>query len=199
MRGYAEWMSKLVEALTRLPGIGKRSAERIVFYLLKTSREEVSQLAQLLTAVKANVTFCKTCHNFADREQCHICLDEGRDRGLICVVEDPKDVIAIEKSGSFAGVYHVLLGFLSALEGIGPDEIQIADLVKRIQSSRVREVVLATNPNTEGETTALYLAKILKPFGVKVTRIARGIPVGSHIEYTDQATLARSLEGRLPL
>lgn len=199
MRGYAEWMSKLVEALTRLPGIGKRSAERMVFYLLKTSREEVSQLAQILTAVKANVTFCRICHNFADKELCHICLDEGRDRGLICVVEDPKDVIAIEKSGSFAGVYHVLLGFLSALEGIGPDEIQIADLLRRVKESRVREVILATNPNTEGETTALYLGKILKPLGIKVTRIARGIPVGSHIEYTDQATLARSLEGRLPL
>lgn len=192
-------MSKLVDALTKLPGIGKRSAERMVFYLLRTSREEVINLSQLLTAVKTNVAFCRTCHNFADHEICHICSDENRDRGLICVVEDPKDVIAIEKTGSFAGVYHVLLGTLSALDGIGPDEIQIADLLKRVRESKVREVILATNPNTEGETTALYLGKVLKPMGVKTTRIARGIPVGSHIEYTDQATLSRSLDGRLPV
>lgn len=199
MRGYAEWMSKLVEALSKLPGIGRRSAERIVFYLLRTSREEVSTLAQLLQAVKANVSFCRICHNFSDGEICHLCSDAGRDPGLICVVEDPKDVIAVEKTGAYAGLYHVLLGSLSALEGIGPDEIQIADLLKRIKDSRVREIILATNPNTEGETTALYLAKVLKPFGIKTTRIARGIPVGSHLEYTDQATLSRALEGRLPV
>ena len=199
MRGYAEWMSKLVEALTKLPGIGKKSAERIVFHLLKTSREEVSGLSKLLLAVKENVSFCKTCHNFADSEICHICSDAGRDKGLVCVVEDPKDVISVEKTGVFAGVYHVLLGSLSALEGIGPDEIQIADLLRRVKEQKVREVILATNPNTEGETTALYLGKVLKPLGLKVTRIARGIPVGSHIEYTDQATLSRSLDGRLPV
>ena len=199
MRGDAQWMEKLVEALTKLPGIGKRSAERMVFHLLRTSREEVVQLSQLLLAVKTQVAFCKVCHNFSDAETCHICQDASRDKGIICVVEDPKDVIAIEKTGSFAGIYHVLLGSLSALDGIGPDEIQIADLMKRIRESQVREVILATNPNTEGETTALYLGKILKPLGVKTTRIARGIPVGSHIEYTDQATLARSLDGRLPV
>ena len=198
MKGYAEWMERLVEALVRLPGIGRRSAERIVFYLLKTKREEVQHLASVLQAVKENVFFCETCHNFSDAKTCHICSDPGRDHGMICVVEDPKDVIAIEKTGTYVGVYHVLLGTLSALEGIGPDEIQIRDLVKRIKEGKVREVILATNPNTEGETTALYLSKILKPLKVRITRIARGIPVGSHIEFIDQATLARSLEGRLP-
>lgn len=199
MRGYAEWMAKLIDALALLPGIGRKSAERIVFHVLRTDKKEVNQLSHLLLAVKENVTFCRICHNFADGDICHICSDEGRDRAFICVVEDPKDVIAIEKTGSFTGVYHVLLGFLSALEGIGPDEIQIADLMKRIKEQKVREVILATNPNTEGETTALYLGKLLKPMGLKVTRIARGIPVGSQIEYTDQATLSRALEGRLSL
>ena len=198
MRGYANWMGQLIEALVRLPGIGRRSAERIVFYLLKTRREEVLKLSALLTSAKENVFFCETCHNFSDARTCHICSDPGRDRGLVCVVEDPKDVIAIEKTGTYVGVYHVLLGVLSPLEGVGPDEIQIADLLKRVKEQKVREVILATNPNTEGETTALYLSKVLKPLQVKVTRIARGIPVGSHIEYTDQATLTRALEGRLP-
>ncbi|MBI3306443.1 MAG: recombination protein RecR [Candidatus Omnitrophica bacterium] len=198
MKGYAEWMERLIEALTKFPAIGRRSAERIVFYLLKTRREEVQELAALLKAVKENVHFCSLCHNFADHETCHICSDPGRDRGMICVVEDPKDVLAIEKTGTYVGVYHVLLGALSALDGIGPGEIQIADLLKRVKEGKVREVILATNPNTEGETTALYLAKMLKSLHVKITRIARGIPVGSNIEFIDQATLSRSLEGRLP-
>ncbi len=198
MKGYADWMARLVEALVRLPGIGRRSAERIVFHILKTPKAEVENLAALLVSVKENVLFCSLCHNFSNTDICHICSDPGRDRGLICVVEDPKDVIAIEKTGSYVGVYHVLLGFLSPLEGIGPDEIQVAGLLKRVREGKVREVILATNPSTEGETTALYLAKVLKPLQVKATRIARGIPVGSHIEYTDQATLSRALEGRLP-
>jgi recombination protein RecR len=196
---YADWMAQLIDSLVLLPGIGRRSAERIVFHLLKTTREEVLKLASLLTAVKENVFFCEICHNFADSKLCHICSDPGRDRGMICVVEDPKDVISIEKTGSYYGVYHVLLGALSPLEGIGPKEIQIPDFLRRIKDEPVREVVLATNPNTEGETTALYLAKMLKPFKVKVTRIARGIPVGSHIEYADQATLSRALQGRIPV
>ena len=195
MKGYSAWMGDLIEALNRLPGIGRRSAERMVFYLLKAPKAEVLRLASLLNSIKENVFFCETCHNFSDGKLCHICSDPGRDHGLVCVVEDPKDVVAIEKTGSFAGVYHVLLGALSPLEGIGPDEIQIGDLVKRVKDGKIREVILATNPNTEGETTALYLAKILKS-SVKVTRIARGIPIGSHIEYTDQATLSRALEGR---
>ncbi len=206
MKGYADWMAQLIDALVKLPGIGRRSAERIVFHLLKTNKTEVLRLSALLTSVKENVFFCEVCHNFANSKVCHICSDPGRDRGMICVVEDPKDVIAIEKTGSYAGVYHVLLGALSALDGIGPDEIQIADLIRRIKENQVREVILATNPNTEGETTALYLSKLLqRPASkegtvpkLKITRIARGIPVGSHIEYADQATLSRALEGRLP-
>jgi len=198
LRGYADWMAQLVEALARFPGIGRRSAERMVFYLLKAPKPEVLRLSSLITSVKENVFFCELCHNFADSKICYICLDPGRDKGLICVVEDPKDVIAIEKTGSYAGIYHVLLGALSPLEGVGPDEIQIAGLIRRIKEGKIREVILATNPNTEGEATALYIGKMLKPQGVKTTRIARGIPVGSHIEYTDQATLSRALEGRLP-
>lgn len=196
MKAYSDWMEKLIEALVKLPGIGRRSAERIVFHVLKAKKEEVIKLAGLLQAVKENVAFCRICHNFSDAPICHICSDPGRDKGLICVVEDPKDVIAIEKTGSYVGVYHVLLGALSALDGIGPTEIQIPDLLQRIKERKVREIILATNPNTEGETTALYLSKVLKPQHLKITRIARGIPVGSHIEFTDQATLARSLEGR---
>jgi recombination protein RecR len=198
MKGYSEWMSKLITALSRLPGIGKRSAERIVFYLLRTRPEEVEELATLLTAVKEKTLFCEVCHNFSDEKICHICSDPGRDKGMICVVEDPKDVVAIEKAGTFVGVYHVLLGALSALEGIGPSELQISGLLKRIKENKVREVILATNPNTEGETTALYLAKVLQPLKVKITRIARGIPVGSLVEFMDQATLSRALEGRVP-
>jgi recombination protein RecR len=199
MKGYADWMAQLIESLVKLPGIGRRSAERIVFHLLKTNKLEVSRLSTLIQAVKDNILFCETCHNFANTKICHICNDSGRDRGIICVVEDPKDVIAVEKTGSYVGVYHVLLGALSALDGIGPDEIQIMDLMKRIKEGKVREVILATNPNTEGETTALYLTKLLHGLNVKITRIARGIPVGSHIEYADQATLSRALEGRLPV
>ena len=197
MKGYADWMGQLIEALSKLPAIGRRSAERIVFHLLKTDREEVANLARSMIAVKDNVFFCQTCHNFADKEICHICSDPGRDKGIICVVEDPKDVIAIEKTGVYMGVYHVLLGTLSALEGIGPEDIRIPDLIKRIKEGKVRELILATNPNTEGETTALYLSKALKAFNLKITRIARGVPVGSHIEYSDQATLSRALEGRV--
>lgn len=198
IKGYADWMGQLVEALTKLPGIGRRSAERMVFYLLRSSKQEALRLASLITAIKENIFFCERCHNFADSKICHICADPGRDKALVCVVEDPKDVISIEKTGSFAGVYHVLLGVLSPLEGVGPDEIQVADLIRRVKDEKIREVILATNPNTEGEATALYISRMIKSSGVKVSRIARGIPVGSHIEYTDQATLSRALEGRLP-
>ncbi len=198
MKGYSEWMRELIEALIKLPGIGRRSAERIVFYLLRAKREEVIRLCSLLTAAKDNVFFCEICHNFANAKICNVCSDPGRDKGLICVVEDPKDVVAIEKTQTYAGVYHVLLGALSALDGIGPAEIQIQDLLERIEKTPVREVILATNPNTEGETTALYLSRMLKPLKVKVSRIARGVPVGSNIEFVDQATLSRALEGRLP-
>lgn len=199
MKVYSELMGRLVEALSRLPGIGRRSAERIIFYLLKTSKEEAQNLGSLIRQLRDQVVFCNVCHNFSDQKTCHICSDAGRDQGLVCVVEDPKDVAAIEKTGDYSGVYHVLLGALSPLDGIGPDQICIPDLLERVKTKKIREVILATNPNTEGDTTALYLAKVLEPLKVKVTRLARGIPVGSHIEYTDQATLARALSGRHPV
>ena len=196
MRAYSDLMTRLVEALSKLPGIGKRSAERIVFHLLKTRQADAVELGVLIQKLREGVIFCSVCHNFSDQKICHICSDPGRDQGVICVVEDPKDVAAIEKTGEYAGVYHVLLGALSPIDGIGPDQICIQDLLERLKKKKVREIILATNPNTEGDTTALYLAKVLEPFKLKITRIARGIPVGSHIEYTDQATLSRALSGR---
>jgi len=198
MKGYSDWMGALIEALVKLPGIGRRSAERIIFYFLKTRKEEVRHLAQLLIAAKENIHFCKICNNFASDEICEVCANSGRDKGIICVVEDPKDVVAVEKTGSYSGTYHVLLGSLSALDGIGPQEIEIQKLLDRIKCENVREIILATNPNTEGETTALYLSHLLKPLNINVTRIARGVPVGSNLEFIDQATIIRALEGRVP-
>lgn len=189
-------MARLIGALNRLPGIGERSAERIVFYLLKAPLEETRELGELLNAVRSQTQFCRTCRNLSDSEVCRICEDPARDQGLLCVVEDPKDVISMEKTGSYNGLYHVLLGRLAPLEGVGPEELQIRGLIRRVKEDKFREVILAMNPNTEGEVTALYLAEILRPLGIKVTRLARGIPVGSAIEFMDPATLQRSLEGR---
>lgn len=195
-RGYSNRMARLIEALNRLPGIGQRSAERIVFYLLKNPHEETLHLSDLLKEVRNETRFCRQCRNLSDAETCRICDDPTRDQTLLCVVEDPKDVVAMEKAGSYNGLYHVLLGNISPLEGVGPEELQIGNLIRRVKQEKIREVVLATNPNTEGETTALYLAEVLKPYEVKVSRIARGIPVGSAIEFMDPATLQRALEGR---
>ncbi len=195
-RGFSDRMGRLIEALNKLPGIGRRSAERIVFHLLKAPLEETLVLSELLKEVRIETRFCKVCRNLSDAELCRICNDPTRDRGLLCVVEDPKDVQAMDKTGSYNGLYHVLLGNLSPLEGVGPEELRIGDLLRRVKQEKIREVILATNPSTEGETTALYLAEALKPQAVKVSRIARGIPVGSAIEYMDPATIQRSLEGR---
>lgn len=195
-RGYSERMSKLIEALNKLPGIGQRSAERIIFYLLKSPLEESLHLSELVKDVRTQTRFCKTCHNLSDGETCRICTDPTRDQGVLCVVEDPKDVVALEKSGSYKGRYHVLLGSLSPLEGVGPEELQIGNLIRRVKQEKTREIILATNPNTQGEATALYLAEALKSYDVRISRIARGIPVGSSIEFMDPATLQRSLEGR---
>ncbi len=195
-RGFSDRITRLIEALNKLPGIGQRSAERIVFYLLKAPLDDSLQLGELLKEVRTETRFCKLCHNLADAELCRICNDPARDRETLCVVEDPKDVSAMEKTGSFKGLYHVLLGSLSPLEGVGPEELRIGDLLRRVRQEKIREVILATNPNTEGETTALYLAEALRPQQIKLSRIARGIPVGSAIEYMDPATLQRSLEGR---
>ena len=185
-----------MKSFTKLPGIGPKSAERIVLHLLKQDRAFVEEFSKLITEAKANTFFCERCSNLSEKKICHICENPARDHALVCVVEEPKDVASIERAANYSGVYQVLLGALSPLEGIGPRELRLERFVRRIEKEKVKEVILATNPNAEGDATALYLTEILKPIGVKITRIARGIPVGSHIEYVDQATLQRALEGR---
>lgn len=186
-----------MKSFTKLPGIGPKSAERIVLHLLKQDRAQAEELARLISEAKANTFFCQRCNNLSEKKICHICGNPTRDQTILCIVEEPKDIASIERTGSFNGVYHVLLGALSPLEGIGPRELRLDHLVKRISTGHIKEVILATNPNAEGDATALYLTEVLKPLEhVKITRIARGIPVGSNIEYIDQATLQRALEGR---
>jgi recombination protein RecR len=190
-------VEKLVEELARLPGVGRKTAQRLAFHLLRASREEAIKLSESIRAVKEDVRNCEVCGNFTEDDPCLICRDPKRDPALICVVEQPMDVLAVEASGSFRGQYHVLSGALNPLEDVGPDDIRARDLVERVQKNSIREVILATNPNPPGEATAHYLADLLSPLGVRVTRIARGIPVGGDLEYADQATLARALEGRI--
>ncbi len=185
----------LIEELQRLPGIGPKSAQRLAFHVLKTPREHADRLADALREVKDRVTHCSICHNITDADPCEFCRDERRDRQVICVVEEPQNVSGIERTREFRGLYHVLMGALSPLQGIGPDDLKIKSLLGRIQNG-VSEVILATNPNVDGEATALYLARLLKPLGVKVTRIAMGVPVGSDLEYTDEVTMHKALEGR---
>lgn len=189
----------LVEELGRLPGIGRKTAQRLAFHILKAPRDEALRLADALRNVKERVDACTICGNITEEDPCLICRDVRRDKETICVVETPVDVVAVEQSGAYRGQYHVLGGVLSPLDNVGPDDIRARQLVDRVRDGGVREVILATNPNPAGEATALYLAELLKPLGVNVTRIARGIPVGSDIEYSDQATLARALEGRKEL
>jgi len=179
-----------------MPGIGPKSAQRIAFYILGSSKEEAKALSQAILDLKEKITHCLICNNITEENPCEICSNNQRDHSIICVVEEPKDVLAFEKSRGFNGIYHVLLGALSPLEGIGPDELKIKELIGRLKKDKVSEVILATNPNTNGEMTAMYLAKMIKPLGVKVTRIAYGIPAGSNIDYVDEETLAKSLEGR---
>lgn len=192
---YTESLDKLVKELGKLPGIGPRSAQKMAFHLMKISKEEARELAQAIVDIKEKTRYCSICNNLSEGEYCPICINPGRDKSIICVVEEPNDIIAIEKIGVYKGTYHVLMGVISPLDGIGPDDLKIKELLERI-SAGVKEVILATNPNTEGEATAMYLGKIIKPLGIKVTRIARGIPVGGNIEYTDQATLAKAMEKR---
>jgi len=188
---------RLLEALEKLPGVGPRSAERMAFYLLRTSRGEAQQLAQAILDVKDHLRFCSVCFNLSEAERCEICRDPARDPAVLCVVEEPKDVLAIEKTGAYRGLYHVLLGAIAPLDGIGPELLKIDELVRRLSSDGlIQEVILATDADKEGETTAAHLSKVLRPTGLRVSRIASGIPVGSHLEYADQATLARALEGR---
>ena len=186
---------RLIEELQRLPGIGPKSAQRLAFHILRTPREHTDRLVEAVRDVKERVTYCSVCNNITDSDPCVYCRNESRDHRLICVVEEPQNVAAIEKTREFRGVYHVLMGALSPLQGIGPDELKIKGLLTRVTEAST-EVILATNPNVEGEATAIYLARLLKPLGVKVTRIAMGVPVGSDIEYADEVTMHRALEGR---
>ncbi|MBU1614413.1 recombination mediator RecR [bacterium] len=189
-------MAKLINRFNRLPTIGPKTAQRLAFYVLKAPKEEISSLAAALLEVKERVTHCAICNNITEKEICPVCEDSRRDKSLICVVEQPQDIIAIERTREYKGHYHVLLGAISPLDGVGPEDLAIKSLIKRIKEKEVKEVIIATNPNIEGEATALYLTKILKPEGVKTTRIAFGLPVGGDLEYADEVTLARALEGR---
>jgi recombination protein RecR len=189
-------LTKLVEQLQRLPGIGAKSAQRLAFHVLKTPREEIDRLAEAMRDVKDRVTYCTICSNITDVDPCFYCTDAERDPRIICVVEEPENVTAVEKTRDFKGKYHVLMGALSPLHGVGPDDLKIRPLLARVGAGTVEEVILATNPNVEGEATAIYLAKLLKPLGVRVTRIAMGVPVGSDLEYADEVTMQRAMEGR---
>ena len=195
----SEPLAKLVEQLQRLPGIGAKSAQRLAFHILKTPREEIDRLSAAMQEVKDCVTYCSVCSNITDADPCFYCTDGGRDKRIICVVEEPENVTAVEKSRDFKGMYHVLMGALSPLHGVGPDDLKVKELLMRVGSGGVEEVILATNPNVEGEATAIYLAKLLKPLGVRVTRIAMGVPVGSDLEYADEVTLGKAMEGRREL
>jgi recombination protein RecR len=186
---------RLIEELQRLPGIGPKSAQRLAFHILKNPREQAERLVDALRGVKDQVTYCSVCSNITDVDPCAFCRSDSRDRHIICVVEEPQNVAVIEKTREFKGVYHVLMGALSPLQGIGPDDLKIKGLLARVTNG-VSEIILATNPTVEGEATAIYLARLLKPLGVKVTRIAMGVPVGSDLEYADEVTMHKALEGR---
>jgi recombination protein RecR len=187
---------RLVEQLQCLPGIGAKSAQRLAFYLLRQPRAEVDALIDAMRDVKERVTYCSVCSNITDSDPCFYCTDPGRDRRVICVIEEPHNVVAVENTREFKGTYHVLMGALSPLQGVGPDDLKIRGLLERVRDGDIAEVILATNPNVEGEATAIYLAHLLKPMGVKVTRIAMGLPVGSDIEYADEVTLHKAMSGR---
>ena len=189
-------IQKLLDELERLPGVGPKSAQRIAYWILNTDKATALRLSDAIAEVKDAVRFCSRCFNYAEDELCEICGSTKRDQGIVCVVSEPRDIPPIERTGVFSGVYHVLGGALSPMEGIGPDDLHIAELMRRLGSEEVREVVLATNPNVEGETTASYLARLVKPLGVKVTRLASGLPVGGDLEFADEVTLGRALEAR---
>jgi len=189
-------IADLVEQLRKLPGIGAKGAQRLAFHILKTPRDDADRLCEAIRGVKDRVTYCSVCNNITDVDPCAYCTNSGRDQRVICVVEEAQNVSVVEKTGGFKGVYHVLMGVLSPLQGIGPDDLKIKGLLGRVGEGKADEVILATSPTVEGEATALYLARLLKPLGVKVTRIAMGIPVGSDLEYADEVTMTRAMEGR---
>lgn len=199
MKGFPQSMNVLIQEFGKMPGVGSKTAQRLAFYILKIQGDDAKKMADAILKVKSSVRFCEVCNNLSDTEICDICSNPARDKALVCVVENPQDVISIEKMGSFHGVYHVLLGALSPLDGIGPKDLKIDELGKRIKKDKVKEVIIATDSNTEGEATALYLTRLLKGVPVKVTRIATGMPVGANLEYADQATLMKAFEGRIPV
>ena len=196
MTYYPEPVARLIEALQRLPGIGPKTAQRLTFFLLKRPVEEVRELSESLVAVKDRIAYCTICFNVTDRDPCRICAEPARDGRVLCVVEEPNDLLAMERTGEYRGRYHVLLGALSPLDGIGPDDLKVRELLARLDGSAIAEVILATNPNVEGDTTAQYLLQLLRPLGMSVSRIARGLPVGGDLEYADEVTLAQALENR---
>ena len=189
-------LQNLIDQFKRLPGVGAKSAQRLAFHVLKTPREDAERLCDAIREVKDRVTYCSICNNFTDIDPCVYCADPARDHRLVCVVEEPQNVNVIEKTGGFRGVYHVLLGSLSPLQGVGPDDLKIKGLLSRLGDDHVEEIILATNPTVEGEATAIYLARLMKPLGVRITRIATGIPVGSDLEYADELTMGKAMEGR---
>jgi recombination protein RecR len=193
---YPEPVARLIDAFQRLPGIGPKTAQRLTFYMLKRPPDEARELGEALIAMKEKITYCRTCFNVTDEDPCRLCTDPRRDERVICVVEEPNDLLAMERTGEYRGRYHVLLGALSPLDGVGPDDLKIRELLARLEGRETAEIILATNPNVEGEATALYLAKLLRPLAVRITRIARGLPVGGDLEYADQVTLSKALEGR---
>jgi len=196
MANYTESIEKLIDRLVKLPGIGRRSAERIVGYVLNAQKDDIKHLSEALVKVKENVRLCRICHNLSEAELCRICEDSRRQKDTICIVERPSDVTAIEKAGYFNGVYHVLLGSISPLEGKGPSDLKIDSLLERIKQNNIKEIIIATDADTEGETTAMYLTKVIKPLGVNLSRIGLGLPVGSNVEYADSVTLSKALESR---
>lgn len=192
-------IQKLLDELERLPGVGPKSAQRLAYWILNSDKASVMRLAEALVEVKEQIGFCTRCFNYAEDELCDICSSVRRDKSIVCVVSEPRDVPPIERTGVFSGVYHVLGGALSPMEGVGPDDLHVAELLRRLAAEDISEVVLATNPNIEGETTAAYLARLIKPLGVEVTRLASGLPVGGDLEFADEVTLGRALEARRPL
>jgi recombination protein RecR len=196
---YPEPISKLIEGFMKLPGIGPKTAGRLAFFVLSMKEDDVLDLAKALVNAKRQLHYCSVCNNITDIDPCHICRDKRRDPSVICVVQEPKDVVAMEKTREYEGYYHVLHGAISPMDGIGPEDIRIPDLLKRLSDEQVKEVILATNPNIEGEATAMYISRLIKPFGIRVTRIAHGLPVGGDLEYADEVTLTKALEGRREL
>ena len=199
MKYYAKPLNRLINELSRLPGIGGKTAQRLAFHILSMDEKSAMELANAISDAKKSMTYCSVCGNLTDTDPCAICSDDSRDKSTICVVESPKDVVAMEKIREYRGYYHVLNGAISPMDGIGPDDINLRSLIVRLQDEAVKELIIATNPNIEGEATAMYIARLIKPSGIKVTRIAHGIPVGGDLEYADEVTLLKAVEGRREL